>query len=217
MKSKTNKITGRPEGAMPVLILAFALLGIAWACNDPHAEYVGAEKPTGGTPTSPENGGQRMPPRTDTAQWRDNAAASYADLGNIAPDFSHGVAQQVRISVIRFRLAQPAEVVISHCASNLASTALLLVDSVRQTIISSEDGALTIAACSNPALGQVRVVAQAGVYYAVGYVAGTVQVDISKLLGLSSPTLITMQTNAVTGTLRTDMACSPLPLPVAQR
>jgi hypothetical protein len=210
MKSKTNKAMGRLGSATLLLTFAFVLPVIARGCSDPPPEYIGAEKTTGDMPTPPENGGQRTPTFTDTVQWSGNAAASYADLGNIAPDFRYEEAQQVRISVIRFQLAQPAEVAISHCGSNLAGTALLLVDSVRQTVASLEDGTLPVAACSNPALGQVRVAAPAGVYYAVGYVAGTVQVDVSKLLGLPSPTLIYMQTNAATGTLRTGMVCSPL-------
>jgi hypothetical protein len=143
--------------------------------------------------------------------WRESATASFTNLGVVDPDFRYEAAQHVRFSIIRFQLFFPAEVEISHCGSNLASTTLLLLDSVRQTLISSMDGSPPTVACSRPTLGLLRVAAQAGVYYAVGCVAGTVQVDVSKLLGATSPAIISMQTTAVTGTLRTDITCSPLP------
>lgn len=194
------------------MALAATLLCALWACSDPREEYAAksAEASSGGTDAPPEQGWQRDGSIMDTFVWRGDAAASFTDLGDVESGFRHEASQQVRISIIRFRLSQPAEVEVSHCGSGLASAGLLLVDSARQAVVLPGEGNLPEAPCSNPALGQLRMEAQPGVYYAVGYAAGVVQVDVSTLLGVASPAIISMQTNAVTGALRTVVACSPL-------
>ncbi|MDR1343173.1 MAG: hypothetical protein LBK18_07980 [Prevotellaceae bacterium] len=215
MKTKKNTTAGRLGSALPSLTIIFALLGVPAACSDPHTEYIRAstEKSSTDTPTPPESGGQQGETFIDTSRWRGDVAASFTDLGSIGHDFCYTADEQVRISVIRFRLDYPAEMVVSHCGSDLAGATLLLLDSVRQVAISPEESSLPEDACGNPALGKLRVAAQVGVYYAVGYASGVVQVDISQLVGATSPTIISLQTNAVTGTLRTAITCSPLRYP----